>query len=41
MDLLERIEVSLRTEVSLQMGRYDPWAHTRPPWASLEQATRK
>jgi abortive infection bacteriophage resistance protein len=26
-DLLERIEVSLRTEVALQMGQYSPWSH--------------
>lgn len=27
LDVLERIEISLRTDVALQLGQYDPWAH--------------
>ncbi len=29
-DVLERIEVSLRTNVTLQLGKIDPWAHRDP-----------
>jgi abortive infection bacteriophage resistance protein len=30
LDVLERIEVALRTDVTLQMGRRDRWAHMSP-----------
>jgi abortive infection bacteriophage resistance protein len=30
LDLLERLEISLRTEIALQLGKYDPWAHRQP-----------
>ncbi len=29
-DALERIEISLRTEIALQLGKKDPWAHLKP-----------
>ncbi|MEM0976955.1 MAG: Abi family protein [Pseudomonadota bacterium] len=30
MDALERIEVSIRTEIAFLMGQYDGWAHRKP-----------
>lgn len=32
LDVLERIEVLLRTQVALQLGQYSRWAHREPRW---------
>ncbi|WIJ26588.1 Abi family protein [Devosia sp. RR2S18] len=30
LDVLERVEIFVRTAIALQIGRYDPWAHRLP-----------
>jgi abortive infection bacteriophage resistance protein len=30
LDALERIEIAIRTQIALQLGQYDPWAHRIP-----------
>jgi abortive infection bacteriophage resistance protein len=32
MDLLERIEIAIRTDITLQLGQYSPWAYRDPQY---------
>lgn len=32
LDLLERIEISIRTDITLQLGQYSPWAYRDPQY---------
>jgi len=32
LDVLERIEIALRTDVTLQLGQYSPWAYREPQY---------
>lgn len=32
LDALERIEISLRTTIALQIAKHDPWAHLKPQY---------
>jgi hypothetical protein len=46
LDVLERIEISMRTHIALQLGQFDPWAHRQPAllnrkFTALDPVTRK
>lgn len=40
LDVLERIEIAIRTLIALQIGQYDPWAHRVPELLDARFAQR-